>query len=317
MEPTQWIHFDNRAVFEITNSEMDFTRESTITVFRIPHTKYTFIIVLLCIVGIPANLFVVAVYLRRMTTSIRAYMFALGIADTLICVCFTIEYTRIGNFGHLVYVYVHNTSLIFSTVLLAFLATDRCLAVSKPHLFSLSTRRAISALVTIAIVSVCYSAIIFLAKMFALGRTHAVLITCMAGVCFLTTVTSYGIMAVLLLMRTKTARRRVGVVPLTQGVASTSRSTGVISTSVSRHVVSTSGSTGVGPTAALTGVVSTTGPISFVSTSGLTGVGPTAALTGVVSTTGPISFVSTSGSKGVVSISGTTGEISTQLPYHG
>ncbi|KAK2175521.1 hypothetical protein NP493_721g01006 [Ridgeia piscesae] len=160
-----------------------------------------------------------------MTTSIRAYMFALGIADTLICVCFTIEYTRIGNFGHLVYVYVHNTSLIFSTVLLAFLATDRCLAVSKPHLFSLSTRRAISALVTIAIVSVCYSAIIFLAKMFALGRTHAVLITCMAGVCFLTTVTSYGIMAVLLLMRTKTARRRVGVVPLTQAGSTSLAST--------------------------------------------------------------------------------------------
>ena len=57
--------------------------------------------------GLPGNLFVVVIYIRKMPTSMRAYMFALGVVDTVICVCFLvmlIVYT--DKLGKLILVFV-------------------------------------------------------------------------------------------------------------------------------------------------------------------------------------------------------------------
>ncbi|KAK2189958.1 hypothetical protein NP493_92g02012 [Ridgeia piscesae] len=120
--------------------------------------EYDLVFIILCCLGTPGNLFVVAVYFRRMTTSIKAYMFALAIADTLICVCFIILLTmHLGHIGKLVAMNVFVSAELFSTLLLAFFAVERCLAVSQPHRFSTSIRRAKSALVAIGAVSVLYA----------------------------------------------------------------------------------------------------------------------------------------------------------------
>ena len=52
-------------------------------------------IILLNALELPGNLLVFAVYVRKMTTSIRVYMFALAVADSLVCVCAVLVLSRI------------------------------------------------------------------------------------------------------------------------------------------------------------------------------------------------------------------------------
>ncbi|KAI0217538.1 hypothetical protein LSAT2_030692 [Lamellibrachia satsuma] len=186
---------------------------------------------IMCVLGITGNLFVVAVYIRRMTTSIRACILALGIADTAICVCFTMMYTvRLVNIGSFVFLFVFNTNVIFSTCLLALLATDRCLAaVAKPHKFTLSTRKAKKVIAGIGAVSICCSAIASAARFLDLNSTRLFFVTGIVNVCFVVVIASYSVLAVILLKRLKAARRQVDVVAMTQinaeAVATTSTST--------------------------------------------------------------------------------------------
>ncbi|KAI0242996.1 hypothetical protein LSAT2_009310 [Lamellibrachia satsuma] len=167
-----------------------------------------------------------------MTTSIRAYMFALGIADTTICVCLTIMYTvRLVKVGSVIIVYVFNASVIFSTCLLAFLATERCMAVAKPHKFTLSTGRAKTALAAIGALSICYSTILSATLILRLIRTYGILSTVIVNVCLIIVITSYSVMAVILLKRMKAARRQVDVAAMTRSIAETLATT---STSTSK-----------------------------------------------------------------------------------
>ena len=92
--------------------------ELTLKAHSMLGTIYNIIILMLCVLGIPGNLFVVAVYTRRMTTSTRAYMFALGIVDTIICLFYTVMHTaswphrntnsniRIQSVGHVLYAFI-------------------------------------------------------------------------------------------------------------------------------------------------------------------------------------------------------------------
>ena len=211
----------NRSISEQTfsNSERNGANASTVT-FR--DSSFNIILLVICILGIPGNLFVVAVYIRRMTTSIRAYMFALGIADTTICVCFTIMYTvRLDKIGSLIILYVFNASMIFSTCLLAFLATERCMAIAKPHKFTLSTARAKTALAAFGALSIYNSAILSATLILRLTRTYGILSMVFVNVCLVIVITSYSVMAVILVKRMKAARRQVDVVSMTESIAET------------------------------------------------------------------------------------------------
>ena len=217
----------------ISNSEgnvSNILNTSNQGVFHAATTAYQRIMLLLCILGMPGNLFVVVIYIRKMTTSMRAYMLALGVVDTVICVCFSvmiIVYT--DKLGTLILVFVFNSAVTFSTCLLAFLATERCMAIAKPHKFTLSTGRAKTALVVIAVFSVCYSAILSATLVFRLMPTYIILTTGLANVCFIVVLASYGVMAVILLKRVRSARRQIGAVTMTptstEVVATTSMST--------------------------------------------------------------------------------------------
>jgi len=217
----------------ISNSEGNVSNilgTSNQGMFHAVTTAYQQIMLLLCILGLPGNLFVVVIYIRKMTTSMRAYMFALGVVDTVICVCFLvmlIVYT--DKLGKLILVFVLNTAVIFSTCLLAFLATERCLAIAKPHKFTLSTGRAKTALVVNAAFSVCYSAMLTVTLVFRLMPTYLILTTGLANACFIIVIASYGAMAVILLKRMRSARRQIGAVAMTststEVVAITSMST--------------------------------------------------------------------------------------------
>ena len=185
--------------------------ELTLKAHSMLGTIYNIIILMLCVLGIPGNLFVVAVYTRRMTTSTRAYMFALGIVDTIICLFYTVMHTvHLGRIGILIVIYVYKASVMFSTLLLAFLATDRCLAVAQPHKFTLTVDRAKTALAVIGGVAICYAIIVTAVQVFALKRVHLILTNGFVSVCMFVLLTSYSVMAAILLRRTRAARRQVG-----------------------------------------------------------------------------------------------------------
>ena len=198
------------------------------------------ILSLMCLLGIPGNLFVAAVYIRKMTTSTRTYMFALSLVDTAICVCFTILVNvRFGKIGKLVVIYVFNATLIFSTDLLAFFAIERCLAVAKPHKFTINTRRAKAALAIIAAGSLCQSAAVSVPLVLGFIRFFTIFSTALVNVCFVIIVTSYTIMAVLLIKRSRTAHRQVNVVATTRSSAEAVATTSTMPTSFGRSAGAT------------------------------------------------------------------------------
>ena len=109
----------------------------------------------ICLLGIPGNLFVIAVYACRISTSTRMYMFALAIADLEVCVIgvflTSVKFTQISL--EITTFCVH-ASIVFSTLLLTFVSIERLMAVRRPYSFSLSPGRAKWALVVIAFVAV-------------------------------------------------------------------------------------------------------------------------------------------------------------------
>ena len=131
VEPVNITTVYNRSTSERTflNSERNIASDSTKGGSGLQFSTSNKIIVLMCVLGIPRNLFVVAMYIRRKTTSTRAYIFALRIADTTTCVCVTVgNIVRICRIGLLFDVYVFN--VMFYTCLLRVLplnATWPCL----------------------------------------------------------------------------------------------------------------------------------------------------------------------------------------------
>ena len=95
----------------------------------------------LCVLGLPGNMLVVTVYVREMTTSTRVYMFALAVADLVVCVCpciFLSTYVT-DIVAKLLFFYILSTAITFSMFLLVFVSIERLVAVKRPHTFSMDT----------------------------------------------------------------------------------------------------------------------------------------------------------------------------------
>ena len=177
-----------------------------------------FIITSLCALGTPGNLFVVFVYLRRMTTALRTYMFALGIADTLTCVPFIIlQIRRLGIGDDRLFAVIADilvSSRVFSALMLAYLSVDRFLFAIRPHTFGRNIRKAKVSLVTIATVSVLYTALLKVTQLSGLQQVHVIIAAFFAHLCFVTVIMSYSLLAVTLLKRTRAALRKIDVAAL-------------------------------------------------------------------------------------------------------
>ena len=121
---------------------------------------------LMCILGAPGNILVMTVYARKMTTSVRVYMFALAVADLTTCVGGIV--LSVASVDHTVMVLVFfagDISISFSTFLLAFIAIERLLAVRRPFAFKFNAGRAKKTLVVFALMSVVGSAILEFARL--------------------------------------------------------------------------------------------------------------------------------------------------------
>ena len=95
--------------------------------------------------GLPDNLLVIAVYVRHMTSSLIIYLFALAIANSVICVVI---------FNKLASLYALNVVVFVAMFLLVFLPIERLTAILRPHSFNTNPRRAWRALHIIAAATV-------------------------------------------------------------------------------------------------------------------------------------------------------------------
>ena len=89
----------------------------------------------------PGNLLVIAVYVRRLTTSIRLYMFGLAVSDTAICFNAIVlggAFSRgpIPPWLEQAMVYVYDVALFYSVFVLTMISVERYMSVRSPTHFT-------------------------------------------------------------------------------------------------------------------------------------------------------------------------------------
>ena len=207
------------------------------------HRKATFshstpFIINHCILGLPGNLFVFAVYVVKTTSSTRVYMFALAIADTAVCVSsivLAMGYTDIVTV--VILNETINVTTVFAVFLLTFVSIERFLAIRRPHTFSLLPLRAKKSLGFITLSTGIFEILVWI---FAFTGNIGVVDIIAAAVllsCFTVMVTCYTLIAVSLMQKARASRVKTRVINRTDSSPQpgTSRkdhattSTGVIS----------------------------------------------------------------------------------------
>ena len=168
------------------------------------------ILFLMCLLGLPGNMFVITVYIRKLTTSTRVYMFALAIADFAICVGGLVLNAKSIDFvTEMIFVAVINVVITFSVLLLVFVSIERLLAVTRPHSFSLNILRA---KMTLAVILVTASVQTMATRLASLMQ-HKVLYfeLCVLFVSVMIMTVCYTVIAVTMLKRQRTLHSQVGV----------------------------------------------------------------------------------------------------------
>ena len=178
-----------------------------------PRTKdFDIVDFLLCVLGLPGNLLIIAVYVRKMTTSTRVYMFALAVADSAVCVCgIVLTATQKGLMKREAILYVINLSILISSFLLVFVSIERLMAVKRPHSFNVNTRRVKKALIIIAVTAVVGTSVNTVARLCKYDQFRGLYNLIVPLLCISTMTTCYILMAVTLLIRTRASRKQIAV----------------------------------------------------------------------------------------------------------
>ena len=167
-------------------------------------------LLLLCSLGVPGNLLVIAVYFVNMKTSTRAYMFALALADLAVCVCgISLSVAVITPETSVTLIYIINVSINFSVVLLVFMSIERLLAVRRPHSFSMNTRRAKKALIIIALAVALFTCITQVAFSMDRKLITDVLDTALVGSGTIIMIICYTLIAVGQLRKACASRKKI------------------------------------------------------------------------------------------------------------
>ena len=169
-------------------------------------------VLLLCVLGLPGNLLVIAVYVRKMTTSTRVYMFALAVADSSVCVCgIVLSATQTGWVKRQVLLSVIDMSILFSSFLLVFVSIERLMAVRRPHSFNVNAQRAKKALIVIAVIAAVGTSVNTVTRHSKFVQFRRAYSSCVALGCISTMTTFYILMAVTLLARARASRNQIAV----------------------------------------------------------------------------------------------------------
>ena len=197
----------------------------------------------MCVLGLPGNLLVIAVYLRLQTTSTRVYMFSLAIADLASCVSGVVmASTPLPLVALYLFLYTGNTANGFSAMLLAFISTERLVAVRRPVAFSNASERAKRAVVRLAVFDVVIIAVFEIARHTCCPLFSRILVMTILCISVAVMIICYFLVTVTLLKNARTARTNVGV-----ELAVSLPAVGTSSGKETRHVDTTVSQTQVSP----------------------------------------------------------------------
>ena len=155
-------------------------------------------------VGFFGNLLVIVVHANRLKTSTMVYMFSLAFVDATVCVV-GIASPHLGTLGVVVgkaTLYIVHVAAIFSMTMLAYIALERCVAVLRPHTFSLSTRRAFVSVVVIFVFAAVYGAAALASREIRVWALRSVLQVSIVSATLFVTIVCYVIVATVLVRRT-------------------------------------------------------------------------------------------------------------------
>ena len=156
---------------------------------------------------------VIAVYVGRMSSSTRVYMFALAVADLAVCICgMVLTMYSTPHVTQEIVISIAHTSVIFSIYLLAFLSIERLMSVLRPHRFSLSSTRAKQILGAIAMVAASIETVIVMGRLRLVmpsGRFFLMFVT-ISAVSVMTM--SYFCMAAALLKKARVTHTQIAAV---------------------------------------------------------------------------------------------------------
>ena len=191
---------DTLDLYNIHNNKTDYLKIATLIV---------------SVLGLPGNLLLIAVYVRKMTTSTRVYMFALAVSDSFVCLCGIVPCLTWNLITRSITLFIFDVSVIFSMFLLAFVAIERLIAVRYPHSFNMKAKRAKTALLIIAVAAVVYTTMVSVALLFDNIQFVNVADLSAIFVSVMIMTTCYIVMAATLLKNTRTSRNRIAAVTLT------------------------------------------------------------------------------------------------------
>ena len=213
------------------------------------------------IVGIPGNVLVIAVYARKLTSSVRMYMVTLAVTDIIIC----LSYAATAAMGaslkkdpiYLTLWSLFNFCVEFSLLVLTLTAVERYWSIARPHSFTFSPRRGKVALVATAAFALATMVAIKMWTAFNLKKIAKFHMMIHLGLCTLIILVMYTLLGRKLLMRLR--RRKTQLNPLATSVAITQTTDGVPPTTLatlsvpqtpsSHHLTSDPSSSGVSPRA--------------------------------------------------------------------
>ena len=166
----------------------------------------------ICFLGIPGNMLMILIYIRGMTTSTRVYMFALAVVDLNTCICgIVITMAQIEIASLLVFYFVGDLSLVFSILLLAFVAIERLLAVRHPHKFNFNAMRAKKALVVLAVITVISTTVLEVARLMNYVTIARIIPIAITVPWVLVMIVCYILMGAILLKKARSAHTQVAV----------------------------------------------------------------------------------------------------------
>ena len=199
---------DSRFLLNVLNYSSDSTKNNATQ--RVDDNSI--FIFLLCELGLPGNLFVVAVYMFKMTTSTRVYMFALAVADSVVCISgMALQFATHDFVTKNISEKSIGLSAAFSVLLLVLVSIERLIAVKRPHSFSMDTQRAKKAVIIVLVPAILITVVIEMAHVKKYTRFGAVLKICVLFSCALIMITCYTLMAIELLKKVRASRNQVGV----------------------------------------------------------------------------------------------------------
>ena len=222
MNTSTWIN-DSGLSQNALNNSFDFAANTL-------SEEYSIFIFFLNVVGLPGNALIIAVYVRKLITSTRVYMFALGIADFAVCFCGILAALFWSQLTMIIFGTIFTFSVWFSMFLLVFVSIDRLIAVMHPHSFNVNTQRAKKAIIGVVVVSVVFTTAKITAIITEQGMVHDLIKLCTLVACMFIMTMCYTLLVLKLLKRHSGSKHHVkegfrpselSVVTVTSTVSST------------------------------------------------------------------------------------------------